>query len=76
MVAAAMAIDTSVWVGPLFQAANGADFSALMGLAVGGGIYFVLARSGVRQEALRTGNNEYEAITSPGGSAEVAASGP
>ena len=51
MVAAAMAIDTSVWVSPLSQAANGADFSALMGLAVGGGIYFVLARSGVRQEA-------------------------
>ena len=51
MVAASMAIDTSVWVGPLSKAANGADFSAWMGLAVGGGIYFVLARKHVKAEA-------------------------
>lgn len=76
MVAAAMAIDTSVWVGPLSRAANGADFSAWMGLVVGGGVYYLLARSGVRQERLRTGSDEYAAASAEEGPAGVAASGP
>ena len=61
MVAASMAIDTSVWVGPLSKAANGADFSAWMGLVVGGGVYFLLARNEVRRESLATADDEYTA---------------
>jgi len=50
MGASLLAIDTSVFVGPLSKAAGGADFSAFMGLAVGGLAYYVLARSRVRAE--------------------------
>ncbi len=50
MGAALLAIDTSIFVGPLSKAAGGADFSAFMGLAVGGVGYYLLARSSVRRE--------------------------
>jgi len=50
MGASVLAIDTSIFVGPLSKAAGGADFSAFMGLAVGGLAYYVLARSRVRAE--------------------------
>jgi nucleobase:cation symporter-1, NCS1 family len=50
MGAALLAIDTSVFVGPLSRAAGGADFSAFMGLAVGGAAYYVLARARVARE--------------------------
>jgi purine-cytosine permease-like protein len=54
MVASAMWIDTTVFKGPLSSATNGADLSIYMGIVVGGVVYYVLARHGVRDEAART----------------------
>ncbi len=39
------------WSGPLASHTGGADFSVFMGALFGGGIYYLLARHGVRAEA-------------------------
>jgi NCS1 nucleoside transporter family len=51
MVASACCIDTTPWVGPISRAANGADFSTFAGVIVGGGVYYVLARTKLKQPA-------------------------
>ncbi|POM26153.1 Permease for cytosine/purines, uracil, thiamine, allantoin [Actinomadura rubteroloni] len=48
MAAAALWINTSVYVGPLAKAAGGLDLSVPAGLLVGGGLYLLLARTSVR----------------------------
>lgn len=50
MGAALLGIDTSVFVGPLSRGAGGADFSIYLGILVGGGVYWLLARGEVSQE--------------------------
>ena len=50
MLAAAMWIDSPAFVGPLSRATNGSDFSVFMGLAVGGVVYWALARRSVAGE--------------------------
>ena len=39
------------WTSPLTNATGGADFSVFMGALFGGGVYYLLARRGVRAEA-------------------------
>ena len=41
----------SPWVSPLSSRLGGSDFSVFMGLTFGGGLYWLLARKGVRREA-------------------------
>ena len=41
----------SPWVSPLSSRLGGSDFSVFMGLIFGGGLYWLLARKGVRREA-------------------------
>jgi NCS1 family nucleobase:cation symporter-1 len=51
MLAAASWLDTTVWQGPLSTSTNGADFSVFMGALFGGGVYYLLARRSVPEEA-------------------------
>jgi NCS1 family nucleobase:cation symporter-1 len=44
MVAAAMFINTTPWIGPGSNWLNGADFSTFAGMVVGGGVYYVLVK--------------------------------
>ena len=50
MIAAALWINTSVFVGPLAGAGNGIDLSVPAGLLVGGLVYYLLARRSVPAE--------------------------
>jgi nucleobase:cation symporter-1, NCS1 family len=51
MVAACLWIDSTAFVGPLSSRNAGSDFSFFMGLVVGGGLYYLLARRSVAAEA-------------------------
>jgi nucleobase:cation symporter-1, NCS1 family len=51
MVAACLWIDSTAFVGPLSSRSVGSDFSFFMGLVVGGGLYYLLARRSVAAEA-------------------------
>jgi purine-cytosine permease-like protein len=51
MLAALLWINTTVFVGPLSGAAGGVDLSATAGFLVGGLLYLLLARAGVRAES-------------------------
>jgi len=51
------ASDYPAYTGPIsnhFPGLNGGDFSWALGIVVGGGVYWVLARRGVRREAAET----------------------
>jgi NCS1 nucleoside transporter family len=50
MVASALWINSSLFVGPLSRAAHDSDFSVFTGLIVGGATYWLLARRPVRAE--------------------------
>lgn len=64
MAAAALWIDTSVFVGPLAQAGNGIDLSVPAGLLVGGVVYYLLARRSVAAEGRTEDAGEHVATTS------------
>jgi purine-cytosine permease-like protein len=50
MVAACLWIDSPAFVGPLSSRTAGSDFSFFMGLVVGGVLYYLLARTSVREQ--------------------------
>jgi NCS1 family nucleobase:cation symporter-1 len=62
MVAAALWINTSVFIGPLSAAGNGIDLSVPAGLLVGGIVYYLLARRSVAAESPTPTPIDQEAI--------------
>jgi purine-cytosine permease-like protein len=50
MAAACLWIDSPAFVGPLSSRTAGSDFSFFMGLVVGGVLYYLLARTSVREQ--------------------------
>jgi NCS1 family nucleobase:cation symporter-1 len=70
MVAAVLWLNAySPYVSPLSSRIGGSDFSVFLGLIVGGGVYFVLARRTVRAESEATTAGPGPAGATPAGAA-------
>ncbi|AQT79916.1 hypothetical protein B1R94_12515 [Mycolicibacterium litorale] len=58
--------NTTIFVGPISQATGGSDLSTLSGFLVGGGVYFLLARNGIRRAPMTTTTPEDAAVPATG----------
>lgn len=71
MVASAMWINSSAFVGPLSSRADGSDFSVFMGVGFGALAYVVLAWRSVRREGRELADEPGVALAAPSGARSV-----